>query len=263
MATAIDRVRVHESRLKLGLFALFGVVFLALLGPGLADPLTFWTGIVLGDYLYPGHQVHHFVLATVVALLLLGVIAQAPRPSHRAPALHTSVIVLLALVVSNLLGGEPAVGLLLFVALLLGMVLTHPAGREQLPTVAELHRPHAIVAGVTAIVAIGMAAIEILAHLSAADEHVTFGHYVMMATAWLSIGALGLLGSLRGRGWRFPTYGAVSLLLVFGVASVVFPGPEQGSSLGVTFGVIAVVWAIAIVLVAERGHEMAAHLSRE
>ena len=246
--------RIADERLKLGVFGLFGLVFLALSLPALLEPMTFWTGIVLGDYAYPTHELHHLVLGSVFPILLLGVLAQAYRPSDRVGALHTTLIIWLSLVLVFTVGGAFSPIQVVLLGLLVGMVITHPAGRDQLPTFDDLDRPIAAVAAVTAIGAVAFAGVELLAHLTAEDSHVGFDHYLFMATTGISIAALVVYGSLRNIGWRFPTYSAGMLLVVIGGGSIIYPGAEQGSSLGVALGLIVVLWAVLFVGLVERGH---------
>ena len=253
MSTATARAGLSAERVKLGVFALSGLGFLALALPAFAEPMTFWTGIVFGDYAYPDHQLHHFVMGTVFPLLLLGVIAQAYRPTERVGALHSSIVIWVSLTVVFSVGGEFSPVQLILLALLGVMALTHPAGPDQLPSAEQLNRPLLVVAAVTAVAGLAFAGLEISSHLSADDTHVGFNHYLFMATTGLSIVALGLYASFRGSNWRFPAYTAALFLLVLGLASVVYPGAEQGSSLGVVGGLAVAIWALVFVGVAERG----------
>ncbi len=247
------RQRTFDGRLRLAAFGLFGLGFLALSLPAVLDPMTFWTGIVLGDYLYPTHELHHLVLGSVFPVLLLGVLAQAYRPSERVGALHTSLIIWTSLVVVFTVGGGFSPIQLVLLGLLAGMVVTHPTGRKQRPSFDTADRSLVAVAAVTAVGAVSFAGIELLSHFEAADDHVVLDHYLFMATTGLSIAALVLYGSLQGIGWRFPTYSAGFLLIVIGAGSIIYPGAEQGSSLGVALGLLVVVWAILFVGLAERG----------
>src|SRR3989338_1873796 len=85
------------------------------------------------------------------------------------------------------------------------------------------------------------------------QEHVTLGHYRAMAAFSFIILLVGLLASFRPRGWRLAAWVAGSLPILFGVASVVLPGAE--SSLGAAWGIVAIVWGIAFIAVAEFIHK--------
>lgn len=244
--------RIGIERLRLGIFGLIGLVFLALSLPAVLEPMTFWTGIVLGDYAFPTHELHHLVLGSVFPILLLGIIVQAYRPTNRVGALHTSLIIWTALVIVFTIGGQFSPIQVVLFGLLVGMVLTHPTGRDQIPSLGNIDTAVLAVAGVTAIGAVIFAGVELQSHFHAGDAHVGFDHYLFMATAALSIGALAVYGSLRGVGWRFPTYSAGFLLVVIGAGSVIYPGAEQGSSLGVPLGLFIILWAVLLVGLVER-----------
>jgi len=250
MTTTATR-RPTRNQVMLGAFTLFGVAFLALAAPAVLEPMTFWTGIVLGDYIYPTHELHHLVLGSVFPVLLLGVLIQAVQPTKRVGALHTSVIIWAAVVVVFTISGEFSPIQVILLGLLGGMVVTHPAGRDQLPSPEQLDKPMLAVAGVTAVGAIAFAGIELQSHFTAEDAHVGFDHYLFMAVAGVSIATLAVYSSFRVEGWRFPLYSAAFLLAVIGGGSIIYPGAEQGSSLGVVLGAVVVVWAVLLVGLAE------------
>ena len=253
MSTVSLQQRITAINFRLVLFGLFGLVFLALSLPALLEPMTFWTGIVLGDYLYPSHELHHLVLGSVFPILLLGVLVQVYRPSERVGALHTSLIIWASLVIVFAIGGEFSPIQVVLFGLLVGMAITHPAGKGQLPTLDAVNGVTIAVAALTAIGALALAGTELHSHLFVNDDHVGFDHYLFMATTGMSIAALALYGSLRGIGWRFPLYSAAFLLFVIGAGSVIYPGAEQGSSLGVVLGIFVILWAFVLVGLVERG----------
>lgn len=253
MRAVVERIQVPPPRVRLGLFVLAGVVFLGLAVPAFFEFMTYWTGIVLGEYIYPTHEFHHLVLGATLPILLLGVIAQAIYPSRRAGALYSSIVIWVAVTLAFSIGGEFSAIQLVLLGLLLVMAVLHPLGRDGLPSYEGVGTSMAIVAGVTAVVAIVVAGIELNAQFTAVDGHVGFSHYLFMAVAWMSIGGMTVLGALKPAGWRFPIYGAAALLGVIGGASIIYPGAEQGSSLGVVLGTLAILWAIVVVVTAERG----------
>ncbi len=255
MSVEVAGRQFSAAHAKLGLFALFGLAFVGLSLPAFLEPMTFWTGIVLGDYAYPTHELHHLVLGSVIPLLLLGVIVQAIRPANRVGALHSSIIIWLSLTVVFAIAGEFSPIHLILLGSLIGMALTHPAGSEQIPPLDDLDRRLAVIAAMTAVGAIAFAGTELISQFEAGDAHVAFGHYLFMATTGISIAALALYGSFRGIGWRWPIYGSAFLLAVIGLGSVIYPGAEQGSSLGVPLGLLITMWAIGFVAVAERINE--------
>lgn len=262
MTARAAAIGISRHRLRLALFALFGIGFLALAVPAFAEPMTFWTGIVLGDYAFPTHELHHFVLGAVFTVLLVAVVAQAFRPANRVGALHAAIVLWCSLTVVFAIGGEFSPMHLLLLGLLVGMAATHPAGTAQFPTREGLEPLSGVVAVITAVGGLALAGVELNAHFVADDHHTGFGHYLFMATTGLAIAGLSLYSSLRGIGWRFPAYVVALLLAVIGVTSIAYPGPEQGSSLGVGLGLVVVVWAAIVVIVFERGEELAGRLHR-
>ena len=186
-----------------------------------------------------------------MSLLLLGVLAQAYRPKIRSGALHTSLVIWSWFCVFFTIGeGFEPIFVILFL-LLLGMAIVHPAGKEQLPDFSSFAVPLGYFTMAVAVVAFIVAGNEVLAHLTLADSHVMLGHYLFMATASASVGTLLIRGSFTEHGWRFPLYAGVAIMLVFGLASITFPGAEQGSSAGRILGVVVVVIAILTASIAE------------
>lgn len=241
-----------NDRLRFGLMAVFGLGFLGLSLPMLADPLLFWTDIVFGGHNYPSHELHHFVLGIVMGLLILGLVVQVYRPSQRTAALHTSIAIWGWFTIFFTIGQgfEP-----MFIVLLLllgGVAVFHPAGKDQFPIAESLARPLGYITLLTAVAAFAFAGNELIAHRTLADSHVTLGHYLFMATGAASVGTLMIRGSFTERDWRFALYAAAACMIVFGAASIGYPGAEQGSSIGVIGGLVVIIWAIGILVVAER-----------
>jgi peptidoglycan/LPS O-acetylase OafA/YrhL len=81
-------------------------------------------------------------------------------------------------------------------------------------------------------------------------------HWTSMAGMALAIVLLGLLASLRTRGWRIVVWLAAAGSAVYGLASIVFatfPGtsfPYPGGE-GVGWGLLAIVGGIALVAASE------------
>lgn len=81
------------------------------------------------------------------------------------------------------------------------------------------------------------------------QKHSNLGHYRNIAALSFIIILLGLLASSRPRGWRVAAWVAGFLPILLGIASVLLP--EAESSLGVFWGVAAVIWGFAFIAVAE------------
>lgn len=85
--------------------------------------------------------------------------------------------------------------------------------------------------------------------LAVADSHAADGHYALMAVMSLLIVVLGLLASAAETGWRFPAWSAGGLAVVLGLSSVAFP--MYASSVGPTWGVLAIIWGVTFVVVCQ------------
>jgi hypothetical protein len=89
------------------------------------------------------------------------------------------------------------------------------------------------------------------------DPHVEMHHWTGMAIMGVAIVLLGLLASVRTKGWRTVAWLTGIGSAVYGLSSVVFatyPGsdvPYPGGE-GTTWGLLAIVWGIALIALAER-----------
>lgn len=81
------------------------------------------------------------------------------------------------------------------------------------------------------------------------QKHVNLGHYRNLAALSFIIILVGLLASFKPKGWRVASWVAGFLPILLGLASVVLPGAE--SSLGLVWGLAAIVWGFVFTLVAE------------
>ncbi len=89
-----------------------------------------------------------------------------------------------------------------------------------------------------------------------ADPHVSSDHWANVAAMAFGLVLIGLLSSVRIRGWRLTAWCAGLGAAVYGVASIVFgrfPGssaPYPGSE-GIGWGVVAVIGGLAFVAATE------------
>lgn len=81
------------------------------------------------------------------------------------------------------------------------------------------------------------------------QEHIALGHYRNIAALSFIIILVGLLASFRPKGGRLAAWIAGGLPILLGLASAVLPDAE--SSLGVSWGIAAMVWGLAFIVVAE------------
>jgi hypothetical protein len=243
--TAATHPRWRPSSFALALgFTLLVVVI------GLGEILVFgfaaWLDATTLEAMYPGaepHRMHAIGYGIWAWTIALCAVVQLWRGRERlAPAVlglvAISIYTLVALLSGTFFGLEVA-GIAAFAAL----VWLHPAriGSTVLPI-----RPVILVAAVPLILGgLVLGATELQRQLagSAADEHVVFGHYGIMA-ALAATGAAGALtASTSLPGARTTGWLAVAGAVALGVASILFPG--SASSLGVGPGVVLVAAAMA------------------
>lgn len=237
---------------KIGFYVaggLFVALFVALYGfvIGILEyPITGW----FKPEVLTIHQLHDTVGVFLIYMVLVGMLVQVRRPFRQVGGMQqTAVLFLLVLVLMAITGNfEPP--LLIFLVLLGITAVLHPA-RRRLLTVRGVD-PYLL--GLTAIAAVplldyGIDHVMLQINAAASEPHAAIGHYVVMGAYAIGLVLLGILASLRPRGWRTPTYSAAALAVMLGVASLVMPG--QASGVGSLWGALAIVWGIAFVAVAE------------
>ena len=82
-----------------------------------------------------------------------------------------------------------------------------------------------------------------------AEEAVHSGHWSAMGAFNLIVMGLALVAALRPPGWRLPAWSAGLSAVLFGAASIANPG--DASALNGYWSVLAIVWGIGFVLIAE------------
>jgi hypothetical protein len=81
-----------------------------------------------------------------------------------------------------------------------------------------------------------------------AIEH--YGHWSAMGAFAISIVVSALIAASRMPGWHLTAWSTVAVVAVYGVASLVFP--KDASAKGGLWGVLAILWAAAFVVVSVR-----------
>ncbi|MFP8957188.1 hypothetical protein ACLI4Y_10695 [Natrialbaceae archaeon A-CW3] len=241
------------TRVRKPAFYLITAAFLAFLlfalRESMAMVLTAWTS----GYAFPAHRVHHVMIGGMLTVFTVLVAVQLYRPQKRVGALQAAIaFVIAAFVLTLVASGVAAAGeILVFVIPVLGIALLHPARDHLVPRLEGVNRRLLALGGIGAIGFGAVAVAEYVRHTGPGTEHVLFGHHEFMLFAMASIGLFAILGALRPTGWRALVYSAAGLAILFALASLAYPGLEQGSSLG-TIGALAVIaWAIAYVGLAE------------
>jgi hypothetical protein len=135
----------------------------------------------------------------------------------------------------------------------------HPARGEVLHPAAEPSRPLAafVVVAAVPLLWFGLAAASLQRNGPASDPHVSMSHWTTMASMAFALVLVGLLASLRIRGWRFTAWCAGVGAAVYGLASIVFAhfpisGVRYAGSQGIGWGIVALLGGVAFVGLAER-----------
>jgi hypothetical protein len=256
MSTA-SAIRARTQRTAtLGRKPLFYAVtaaFLALLLLALNEPMRFAYFAWTPGYEAFTHRVHHVMLGSLLSLLVISVALQLYRPAEQIGAYLFAALAVGSLMVVSVIGeGVSALGELAIFAIPLVIIgLLHPGLRSFRPSRETLDTRMLALGAIAAVPLIAFAALQVNLHLTLADDHVIFEHYLMMAGGALTIGFGALIASFRP--WRALVYAVAILVALVGVASVVFSDPVQGVNFGVLGGSLAILWAISFVIVAEYG----------
>lgn len=231
------------------------IAFGAFLLFALQEPLQFVIAAWLPGYDAPTHRVHHLMIGALLVLLVLGVLVQLYRPRERVGAFVLAAVIVGAITLASVIGeGIGAVGgLLIFILPVIVLGVLHPSFRSFRPRRASMDRWMMGVAIVGAAPLAVFAALQLNLHLTLADDHVLFEHYIMMAGGALTIAVGALLASFRPVGWRMLVYGIAALAIVVAAGSIVFPEPTQGTNFGLIGGALVIIWAIAFVAISEYG----------
>lgn len=254
-STVRARTRVTAERGRMPLFYAVTVAFLAFLLFALNEPMRLAYAAWTPGYEVFGHRVHHILIGSILTLLVVSVAVQLYRPAERVGAYLFGALAVATLLVVNLVaegvGALAELGIFVVPMVIIGLL--HPGLRSFRPSRETLDARLLALGVVAAIPLIVFAAMQVNLHLTVMNEHVVFGHYLMMAGGALTIGLGALVASFRPAGWRGLAYGVAMLAAIVGIASAAFADPIQGVNFGVVGGALAVLWAVCFVAVAEYG----------
>ena len=243
--STFERIRLGGFYLLLLLALAMTVAFLRELLPLVVLGWTPAVGAELGI-----HRLHAMGIAGVVAVILLGVFAQAYRPTARVAAMWGALVTMTVATAGTLAYGvgRPEEVVPFFVVIGL-MTLLHPAGRNVLERGASYSPALLALVAVAAVPLLAFVVDQFALTPNASDPHAIDGHYVMMAALAVAPLAYGVFAALGFTGWRLAAWLAALSPLYHGLMSVAFPA--QASSVGTMWGAAAIAWAVAFVLVAE------------
>jgi hypothetical protein len=275
--------RSNPQLIKRGCFVLLVLAFI--LFTALLTPVPF---LILGWFvqLGPGetsHRVHEIAFGALFLLPLVGLVVQLRRPETKIAPMYQVVIPLLfTIFVVAVLAGEPDPSMALFLVVPLLLVLLHPARARLLrpqfsfsPVLLALALAAAIPLLFFAVDQLRVSAeagqiaprvfdslpedatdaqVERAMQKAASGEALEaiehYGHWSAMGAFAISIVASALIAASRMPGWRFTAWSAAAVVAVYGVASLVFP--EDASAKGGLWGLLAILWAAAFVVVSLR-----------
>lgn len=248
----IGKRRALALKARNGIFylslILAGVMTVVFLPELFATLLTGWTAEGAAELGI--HRLHIMGIATVVAVFLLGLFAQAIRPRQRVATMWGAFVIILVATAGTIWYGvgrpEEVIPFLLFTSLAL---IAHPAGRQLLRR-GESYSPALLALVAVAAVPLGaFIATQLSLTTSTVDPHALDGHYVMMVALAVAPLAYGLAAALGLRGWRLAAWLAGAPMAYYGLLSIAFP--LQSGSAGVVWGTLAIIWAVTFVAVAE------------
>lgn len=228
---------------------LTGIVVMLLLS-SIADPLFRLLDLdaVPTAFVHRLHDLGVFVhsLLLLVAPLVLSFRSPEERPALMALALSGALITF----AMSLARGEPDLDALRFVALLTVLAVLHP-GRRRLLSLGLPSRPLFGLALVATLpwTAYGVIHVE-FAGAGVGPVHGSLGHWQHMAGLGFTLAFAALYAACRPAGWRFVAWLVGLATGVMGFISVIWP--RQASSLGLRGGLVALAWAVAWCVLAQR-----------
>jgi hypothetical protein len=207
------------------------------------------------------HRVHLIGFGVLYGVLLTTpLLAMTRRPEAKPSAFYQVVAVAVAALIAALIAADSSylfLGAFVSVGAVILLVL-HPARRELLHAVLN---PSAVmgalvIGGSVPLVWFALTTARLQREGSSLDPHVSGDHWANMTAMAFGLLLVGLLASLRIRGWRFTAWCAGLGGAFYGLASIVFhrfPStlvPYAGSE-GVGWGLAAMIGGLAFIVIAE------------
>jgi uncharacterized membrane protein (DUF485 family) len=226
------------------LVIVFGVMFFGLTSLALA-----WFQTLEG-VAGPVTELGYGVLVGVI--LTVGVASQLRAAEHKIAGVQQAALAVPALLIGSALAADSQnLEAAAIVAFGVGiLVVLHPARGEFPRRGYALSRPLFAIVVVGAIPSV-VYAIEMGRQ---AQDLVGPPHHVQrlatMSAMAIAIALVGLLASLRTRGWRIPAWSAGVAAIAFGLASVAYP--DHPGAVGMAWGGATLVGGILFIAVAER-----------
>lgn len=189
--------------------------------------------------------------ALIGILLTLGVASQLRHPERKIAGLQQAALVGPALLIGSALSSdaqnlEPV---LILIPALGVLIVLHPARGEFLRPPIHLNKTLLALALLTAIPLTAYA----LAMGAAAQDLVGPPHHVQRLSIQAALAAgivlTAMLAAFQTPGWEIPARSAAAAVIVFGLASIIFP--DHPAAVGTGWGIVAIAGGLLFVAVAE------------
>lgn len=230
----------------LGLVAFVGVV---LVRPELIGALTGreTTGHISHHFREYEHRVHDLTFAFLMGTAVLGTLTQLRRPTENAATQLMALLPIAALALAATLSTTAVLSFpwVSVGALICAATVLHPRTRELLRSVraAQADRVMLVLVAMATPPLVAFAYANLDLQRRGLAEHAALGHYGYMAAWSFTVIGLGLLTSLRPKGWRLLAWVTGLLAASLGLSSLVFPDVE--SSLGPFWAIATIAWGVA------------------
>lgn len=184
-------------------------------------------------------------------ILTVGVLVQLRAPEWKIAGIQQAALVLPAAIVGSILASDSQ-GLqaaLIFTPAIAILLALHPARGEFLRRGGSFSR------ALLAIVLLGAAPLIGYAVAMGRQARQTVGppHHILrlstMASMAIGVVLVGLLAAFRTRGWRIPAWSAGMAVIVFGLASTIFP--DHPGAAGRAWGALAIAGGVLFIALAE------------
>ena len=229
-------------------------------------------------FVYTGEThdlLHELIFALIVGMAAVGLLTQLRKPFENFAGQLVALIAWIAMILTAAITGNfvPQPLFIIFGGLTILATVLHPKGRGLFNwfSTARINRALAGLVIIAAIPLLILAFTNINLQIAGGGTagffdhrpptknvvagndhdqgHSTPGHYRNLAALSLIIILVGLLASFRPSGWRIAARVAGSLPILLGLASIILPKAE--SSLGIVWGLVAIIWGIAFITTAE------------
>ncbi len=225
------------------LVMLFGVAFFGLTSLAIA-----WFGSLEG---VAGPVTELGYGALIGIILTVGVASQLRAPERRIAGMQQAALVIPALLIGSAVsadGQNLEAAAIVFVGVGILLVL-HPARAQFLRRGARISRPLFAISVIGAIPSVAYA----LEMGAQAQDLVGPPHHVQrlstMAAMAIAIVLVGLLASLKTRGWRIPAWSAGLAAVAFGLASAVYT--DHPAAVGLGWGGAALAGGVLFIALGE------------